>query len=67
MKKILGIMMAGMLFGCAPKAPEFHVVPMPETVTVTPGSYSLAGKAFYADPAIGENAVKAVERFANMK
>ena len=56
--------MAGMLLGCAPKAQEFHVVPMPESVTLTPGSYSLAGKAFYADPAIGENAVKAVERFA---
>ena len=64
MKKVLGIIMAGMLFGCAPKAQEFHVVPMPESVTLTPGSYSLAGKAFYADPAIGENAVKAVERFA---
>ena len=64
MKKVLGIIMAGMLLGCAPKAQEFHVVPMPESVTLTPGSYSLAGKAFYADPAIGENAVKAVERFA---
>ena len=63
MKHSVLILAALAVLGCQ-KPQEFHVVPMPESVTLGPGSFKLAGQPIYVDVQIGQDAVQAVGRFA---
>ncbi|MBQ4298767.1 MAG: beta-N-acetylhexosaminidase, partial [Bacteroidales bacterium] len=48
-----------------PKAPEFHVVPMPESVTPGEGVFQISGKPFYVEERLDTSSRAAVERFAS--
>ena len=55
---------AAMTMACAnPQPQEFHVIPMPESVTITEGSYNVKGAAFNVADNLDELSVKAIERF----
>ena len=65
MKKFLLILAAFALLCCSQKAPEFHVVPMPESVTPGEGVFQISGKPFYVEEGLDASSRAAVERFAS--
>ena len=48
-----------------PQPQEFHVIPMPAQVSVSEGSYVVAGKAFFLDPRLDNASSAAILRFKN--
>ena len=65
MKKFLLILAAFALLCCSQKTPEFHVVPMPESVTPGEGVFQISGKPFYVEEGLDASSRAAVERFAS--
>ena len=67
MKRITILLsLAVMLAACSKPQPQaFHVIPMPADVTVSEGSYAVAGKAFFLDPRMDDASSAAVRRFKN--
>jgi len=62
MKRIL--IAAALVVACsAPKPQEFHVIPMPESVTVADGSFCVKGAAIQLDDAIDAASLEAIGRF----
>ena len=67
MKRISLFLTAAVLVAaCAKPQPQaFHVIPMPADVTVSEGSYAIAGKSFFLDPRMDDASSAAVWRFKN--
>ena len=65
MKRISLFLTAAVLVAaCAKPQPQaFHVIPMPADVTVSEGSYAIAGKSFFLDPRMDDASSAAVWRF----
>lgn len=57
---------AVLLAACeSPKPQEFHVIPMPESVTLDDGAFCVKGAAIMTDEAMDAASLEAVGRFAN--
>ena len=67
MKRITLLFTAALAFvACCQSQPQaFHVIPMPAEVTLTEGSYAVAGKAFFLDPHLDDASSAAIWRFKN--
>ena len=67
MKRILLLMSAALLsFACSkPQPQEFHVIPMPADVSLTQGSFNVAGAQISCDEGLDERSLAAVSRFAD--
>ncbi len=57
---------AALLAACSQPQPQaFHVVPMPDEVSLTEGTFPIAGASLVCDEQMDALSVKAVERFAS--
>ena len=67
MKKIYFFLAAALaVAACKTNEPVgFHVIPMPESVTLSEGSFKAAGAALKIDENIPDNALKAIVRFTS--
>ena len=64
MKRLLTIAVAALAIACStPQPQEFHVIPMPESVTINEGSFNVKGAAFNVADNLDELSVKAIQRF----
>ena len=66
--KTHSILLAAAICAAACQAPvpqDFHVIPMPESVTVSEGSFKAAGAAVKIDENIPDDALKAIVRFTS--
>ena len=66
--KTHSILLAAAICAAACQAPvpqDFHVIPMPESVTVSEGSFNAAGAAVKIDENIPDDALKAIVRFTS--
>ncbi|MBQ9653763.1 MAG: beta-N-acetylhexosaminidase [Bacteroidales bacterium] len=66
--KTHSILLAAAICAAACQAPvpqDFNVIPMPESVTVSEGSFKAAGAAVKIDENIPDDALKAIVRFAS--
>lgn len=66
--KTHSILLAAAICAAACQAPvpqDFHVIPMPESVTVSKGSFKAAGAAVKIDENIPDDALKAIVRFTS--
>ena len=64
MKRLLTIAVAALAIACStPQPQDFHVIPMPESVTINEGSFNVKGAAFSVADNLDELSVKAIERF----
>ena len=64
MRRILILASALLAVCCARTPQEFHVVPMPESVTLGEGSFRIDGQQIFIDPLLDEASAGAVEAFA---
>ena len=63
-RAILYLAAAILAISCAKPTPqEFHVIPMPDQVTVNPGAFKVAGALITTDETMDEMSVRAVGRF----
>ena len=66
MKQPILLFAALLAFACARPQPQaFQVIPQPADVTVSDGSYAVAGKAFFLDPKLDDASSAAIWRFKN--
>ena len=64
MKKLTILLAALAVMACAKPVPqEFHVIPMPDQVSITDGAFCVKGVQISVDPAMDELSQKAVGRF----
>ena len=63
----LTILSLALVLSCTskPQPQPFSVIPMPNDVTLSEGSFALAGQEFYADAALDEASLKAVKGLAD--
>ena len=64
MRRILILASSLLAAFCARTPQEFHVVPMPESVTIGEGSFRIDGQQIFIDPLLDEASAGAVESFA---
>lgn len=68
--KINGIILAALLLavssaGYSKEVPEFHIIPQPESVTLTKGSFKISGASINCDDSFDELTRLAIQDFAN--